>query len=175
MIDLDGFIADCVSARQDSEPRRAIKEVLARVLSDSRALAETLPPNRAEIVRLHASPELTIIKVVWAPGMTFGAHNHNMWAAIGLYTGGEDNTFYRRDGASITESGGKALRPGDLCLLGDDTIHAVTNPTTDFAGALHIYGGDFFATQRSEWRGAPPVEESYDVERTLAYFEGANG
>jgi hypothetical protein len=60
-------------------------------------------------------------------------------------------------------------------MLGDDAIHAVTNPTTSFAGAIHVYGGDFFATQRSEWTGPPPYqEEPYDVERVLAYFEAAN-
>jgi predicted metal-dependent enzyme (double-stranded beta helix superfamily) len=29
------------------------------------------------------------------PGMTLGPHDHCMWAAIGVYTGGEDNTFFR--------------------------------------------------------------------------------
>ena len=61
-----------------------------------------------------------------------------------------------------------------MCLLGDDAVHAVTNPTEQFAGAIHVYGGDFFATPRSEWSGPPWVEQPYDVERVLAYFESAN-
>jgi hypothetical protein len=37
-----------------------------------------------------------------------------------------------------------------------------------------VYGGDFFATPRSEWRGEPPTEEPFDVERLLASFAAAN-
>ena len=64
--------------------------------------------------------------------MSFNPHDHRMWAAIGLYTGGEDNTFFRRDGQSLVESGGKELRPRDVCLLGADAVHAVTNSTREF-------------------------------------------
>ena len=126
------------------------------------------------IQRLHVSPELTILKVVWAPHMVLGPHDHRMWATIGLYSGGEDNAFFRRDGRGVVESGGKELRPGDSCLLGDDTVHAVTNPTREFAGAIHIYGGDFFAVPRSEWLGEPPQEQPFSVERLLARFDAAN-
>jgi predicted metal-dependent enzyme (double-stranded beta helix superfamily) len=174
MFDLDTFIADCIAANGESEPRHAIKAVLERAVSQPAEVAAALPPERAELVRLHGSPELTIIKVVWAPGMHLWPHDHRMWAAIGVYTGGEDNSFYRRDGSGLVESGGKALRVRDVCLLGDDTVHAVTNPTTVFAGGIHIYGGDFFSTPRSEWAGTPYREQPYDVDRTRAYFEAAN-
>jgi predicted metal-dependent enzyme (double-stranded beta helix superfamily) len=174
MFDIDAFIAECVAARNDLEPRQAIKEVLARAVDDGPRMAEVLPPTKAEIARLFVSPELTVLKVVWAPGMSFGPHDHRMWAAIGIYTGGEDNSFFRRSGTSLVDSGGRSLRPGDVCLLGDDTVHAVTNPTSQYAAAIHIYGGDFFSTARSEWRGSPYLEQPYDVDRTLKYFEAAN-
>ena len=115
-----------------------------------------------------------MIKVVWAPGMSLGPHDHRMWAAISIYSGGEDNTFYRRAGTGLTESGGRTLGPRDVCLLGDDVVHSVINPTTKYAGAIHVYGGDFFTMPRSEWTGEPPTEEPYNVERTLAFFEAAN-
>jgi predicted metal-dependent enzyme (double-stranded beta helix superfamily) len=97
-----------------------------------------------------------------------------MWAIIGLYTGGEDNAFFRRAGTTLVESGGRTLRAGDVALLGPDTVHSVVNPTAEHAGAIHIYGGDLLGTPRSEWRGTPLTEEPYDVERTLAHFEAAN-
>jgi predicted metal-dependent enzyme (double-stranded beta helix superfamily) len=175
VFDTETFIAECVEAAGESEPHLAIKAVLARAMVDAPSVARSLPPNRAEIVRLHVSPELTVLKVAWAPGMSFGPHDHRMWAAIGIYSGGEDNTFYRRAGDALASSGGRSLRTGDVALLGDDTIHAVTNPTSDFAGAIHVYGGDLFATPRSEWRGQPYREQPYDVNYTLGYFERANG
>jgi predicted metal-dependent enzyme (double-stranded beta helix superfamily) len=174
MFDLDTFLADCVAANGEPEPRLAVKEVLSRVVSDEVGLTEALPPTEAGIVPLHRSADLTVINVVWTPGMRLGPHDHQMWAAIGIFTGGEDNEFFRRDGEFLVESGGRSLRPGDVCLLGDDAVHAVTNPTNRFAGAIHVYGGDFFSTPRSEWRGSPPREEPYDVDRTLSYFATAN-
>lgn len=174
MFDLDTFMADCVAARADTEPRRAIKDVLARAVNDPDGVAGVLNPQRAAITKLHVSPTLTILDVVWAPGMRFQPHDHRMWAAIGIYSGGEDNAFYRRTSRGLVESGGKALRPGDTCVLGDDTVHAVTNPTNQFAGAIHIYGGDFFATARSEWDPATFEERPYDVAAALRYFDEAN-
>jgi predicted metal-dependent enzyme (double-stranded beta helix superfamily) len=174
VFDLDSFLSDCLTARQDNEPLRAIKEVLDRAVSKCDELAAALPPERAGLTRLHVSPELTVLKLVWGPGMRLWPHDHRMWAAIGIYSGGEENEFFRRNGTSLVESGGRSLRPGDVCLLGDDVIHAVENPTRQFAGAIHVYGGDFFAEPRSEWRAVPYKEEPFDVDRLLAHFEAAN-
>ena len=174
MFDVEAFVAACVTAATETEPRLAIKAVLEAAVAAPQAVEAALPPSRAEIVKLYASPELTMLKVVWAPGMSFSPHDHRMWAAIGVYSGGETNQFFRRAGKTLTCSGEKELRPRDVCLLGSDAVHAVTNPTSDYAGAIHVYGGDFFRTPRSEWRGDPLREEAYDVERVLASFEAAN-
>lgn len=174
MFDLDTFIADCVAAGKDAQPRIAVKDVLARAVADPDAVARALPATRAEIQRLHVSPELTIIKVVWAPGMRIFPHDHRMWAAIGIYGGQEDNTFYRRSPDGVVESGGTELHERDVTLLGDDTIHAVANPRAQFTGAIHVYGGDFFTQPRSEFDPDTLAESPYDVDRTIALFEQAN-
>src|SRR5882724_2855001 len=174
MFDVDELVAACEAATRETEPRLAVKEVLERAVADQRAISAALPPERAGIVPLHVSDTLTVLKIVWAPGMILGPHDHRMWAAIGLYSGGEDNRFFRRADRSLVPSGERELRPGDVCLLGDDTVHSVTNPTGQCAGAIHVYGGDFFSVPRSEWRGDPPIEEPFDVERLLALFAAAN-
>jgi predicted metal-dependent enzyme (double-stranded beta helix superfamily) len=173
MFDLDTFITDCQAAVHEPEPRLAVKQVLDRAMADP-TLTESLPPARAEIVKLHVDADLTILKVVWAPGMSVAPHDHRMWAAIGVYSGAEENEFFRRDHSTLSASGGRTLRPGDVCLLGDDVIHGVTNPSSTHAGAIHVYGGDLFATSRSEWRGDPLTEEPNDPARTIALFEAAN-
>ena len=174
MFDTDTFLAQCIDAVGETQPRLAIKELLEEAVADPASVARSLPPERAGIAKLHCSPELTILNVVWAPHMRFGPHDHRMWALIGIYNGGEDNAFYRRAGDTLAPSGGKDLQTGDVVLLGDDVVHAVTNPTAQFTGAIHIYGGDFFSTPRSEWRGEPPTEQPYDVDSVLDYFEQAN-
>ena len=174
MFDVDTFVAACCQASTESEPRSAIKEVLEAAVANPNAVADALPPSRAEIVKLYGSSELTVLKVVWAPGMGFGPHDHRMWAAIGVFSGGEQNQFFRRRGDTLAKSGGKELRPGDVYVLGHDAVHAVANATTEYAGAIHVYGGDFFTTKRSEWHGDPLREEPYNVDRVLATFEAAN-
>jgi predicted metal-dependent enzyme (double-stranded beta helix superfamily) len=174
MFDVDTFVAECQAARDEDDALPAVREVLERALRDPAALADALPPDRAGITRLFVSDTLTVLKFVWGPGMTLGPHDHRMWAAIGIYTGGEDNSFFRRDGDSIVDAGGRSLRPGETCLLGRDVVHSVHNPSTDHAGAIHVYGGDFFAAERSEWHGPPYVEHPFDLARTLELFEAAN-
>jgi predicted metal-dependent enzyme (double-stranded beta helix superfamily) len=174
MFDLDSFVAACIAASDEREPRLALKDVVARAVSAPAAIAGALRPERAGITTLHVSPRLTILNIVWAPGMSIQPHNHNTWATIGLYSGGEDNTFFRRVEGGLTTSGGKELRPGDTTLLGDDTIHAVHNPTPEHAGAIHVYGGDFFSIDRSEWDTETLEERPYSIEATLRLFEEAN-
>jgi predicted metal-dependent enzyme (double-stranded beta helix superfamily) len=171
VFDIDEFVAECTVALAEAEPRRAIKEVLERTVSRPEQVVGALPAERAELVPLYASDELSVLKVVWGPGMRFRPHNHLMWAAIGLYGGQEDNAFYRRVGDGIAPSGGRELRTGDVALLGDDTIHAVTNPLRRFTGAIHVYGGDItVSTGRSEWDDDTGAEVDYDFERNRRTF-----
>jgi predicted metal-dependent enzyme (double-stranded beta helix superfamily) len=174
MFDLDTFLSDCLAANAADQPRLAVKEVLDRAVSDPAGVAAALPPDRAQLTKLHVADDLTVLQVVWGPGQRIRPHDHLTWATIGIYSGGEDNSFYRRADGGLAESGGRSLRPSDSCLLGDDTIHAVHNPTTEFAGAIHIYGGNFFEIERSEFDPETFEERPYDPETTMRDFEAAN-
>jgi predicted metal-dependent enzyme (double-stranded beta helix superfamily) len=105
-------------------------------------------------------------------------HNHEMWAVIGIYSGREDNIFWRRlpqdAGGRIEAAGAKSLGDRDVQPLGRDIIHSVLNPIRRLTGAIHVYGGDFVATPRSEWDPEALVEQPYDFEKTLALFEDSN-
>jgi predicted metal-dependent enzyme (double-stranded beta helix superfamily) len=105
-------------------------------------------------------------------------HNHLMWAVIGIYTGREDNIFWRRlageDGGRIEAAGAKSLGERDVEPLGRDIIHTVTNPLPRLTGAIHVYGGDFFAAKRSEWDPETLLERPFDMDKNLRLFEQAN-
>jgi predicted metal-dependent enzyme (double-stranded beta helix superfamily) len=175
VFDIDALIADCRGAVDGPEPHAAVKEVLQRALRDPRQVAAALGCRRSGITVLHADDVLTVLDVVWAPRMRFRPHNHLMWAAIGLYAGQEDNTFYRRSGPGLAVSGHRELRESDVALLGDDVIHAVRNPRDAFTGAIHVYGGDLPGRAgRSEWDDDTGAEVAYDFERTRRYFEEAD-
>jgi predicted metal-dependent enzyme (double-stranded beta helix superfamily) len=175
MFDIERFIADCRAALQESSPQSAVKEVVERAMSRPHEVEQALgTPQWAEIGTLHRSPELTILKVIWAPGMSIYPHDHRVWAVIGLYGGREDNVFYRRTAQGLVQAGGKQLGTTDTTLLGKTIIHAVTNPLRQFTGAIHVYGGDFFAVPRSEWTPDTLEERPYDVENAKRVFWEAN-
>ena len=74
----------------------------------------------------------------------------------------------------MEQHGSKELYAKDTTSLGAAIIHAVTNPLDQITAAIHVYGGDFFATPRSEWDPESFEERPYDVEDTMRAFEVAN-
>jgi predicted metal-dependent enzyme (double-stranded beta helix superfamily) len=74
----------------------------------------------------------------------------------------------------VEAAGARALCTGDAEPLGHNIIHSVTNPIPRLTGAIHVYGGDFFAAERSEWDAETLREGRYDVERTMQLFAESN-
>ena len=174
-MDLERFIDDCRAAHAADRSHKAVREVVARAVSEPGAVLKWLgAPQRGEVQKLYHSPELTILNVVWAPYMTIYPHNHRMWAVIGVYTGREDNIFWKRTGSKVQAAGAQALSERDAVPLGQDIIHSVTNPIPRLTGAIHVYGGDFFGAERSEWDPETLVEGRYDAQKTMRHFEQAN-
>lgn len=179
MFDPDQFVADCRNALVDDQGHKSVAQVLERAVSDpAQVLAGLGEPKRAGVQNLYCSDQLTVINVIWGPMMTLMPHNHNMWAVIGIYTGREDNIFWRRikdaEVDKIEAAGARALGIGDSTPLGPDIIHSVTNPIPRLTGAIHVYGGDFFDMARSEWDPESLLERDYDIEKNMRLFEDSN-
>jgi predicted metal-dependent enzyme (double-stranded beta helix superfamily) len=174
MFDVDALVADCKVAVKEAQPALAVRDVLRRALERPSDVADAFGARDGGLNLIHVTPELTVLHVTWAPRMRLFPHNHEMWACIGIYGGQEDNTFYRREGPAIVESGGKELREKDILVLGDDAIHAVANPLARLTGAIHVYGGDFVNKPRSMWPPETGAEEPHSMERTREEFARAN-
>jgi predicted metal-dependent enzyme (double-stranded beta helix superfamily) len=179
VFDLDRFIEECRIAVREDPSHKAAREVVARAVSDpTGVLAGLGEPRRAMVDPLYRGEDLTILNVVWGPRMTIMPHNHLMWAVIGIYTGRENNMFWRRlpgeASGKIEAAGAKSLGERDAEPLGRDIIHTVTNPLPRLTGAIHVYGGDFFAVTRSEWDPETLLEGTYDVAKNMRLFEEAN-
>jgi predicted metal-dependent enzyme (double-stranded beta helix superfamily) len=177
--DLDRLIDDCRAALAEDQSHKSVREVVARAISDPTSVIKGLgEPRRAEVLKLYHSEHLTILNVIWGPRMTIMPHNHQMWAVIGVYTGREDNIFWRRipgsESGKVEAAGARALCEKDAEPLGHNIIHSVTNPISRLTGAIHVYGGDFFGAERSEWDPETLLEQRYDVEKNMRLFEEAN-
>src|SRR5262249_13158453 len=164
----------------EDQSHKAVREIVARAVSDPAAVLKGVgEPRFAGVERVYHAPDLTILNVVWGPLMTIMPHEHRMWAVIGVYTGAEDNMFWRGFGEAggssrVEAAGARSLRVGDAEPLGRDIVHSVTNPLPRLTGAIHVYGGDFFAVQRSEWDPETLVERPYDVDKNMRLFAEAH-
>jgi predicted metal-dependent enzyme (double-stranded beta helix superfamily) len=168
-------VGDCGAAVRESQPALAVKEVLTRAIANPSDIDRALGDAAKWAMRsLYRSPVLTVLQFVWPPGVKLFPHDHRMWAVIGIYGGGEDNTFFRRVPEGLAVSGGKQLRAGDVTVLGDDVIHAVANPRRAYTAAIHVYGGDYFATHRSQWDPTTLREEPFDAEAVRRVLDDAD-
>lgn len=175
MFETQRFIEDCRQALAETDPQAAVRELVERTVSDPAAIIADLgEPTLAGVQKIHQADDLTILNLVWGPGMDLHPHDHRMWAVIGIYAGQEDNTFWSRRDDGLERQRMKTLERGDAVPLGKNVIHSVKNPLDQLTCALHVYGGDFFETPRSEWDPQTLAEHPYSVEHTMAAFEASN-
>jgi len=172
---VEDIIARCQAALSEHTPALAVRDVLDELVAVPAGLERALGSvERGGITTLYNDDDLTVLHVAWTPGMSLYPHEHRMWAVIGMYGGQEDNAFFHRVPGGLRSAGGKEVPAGEVLVLGDDVIHAVANHRRDFAVALHVYGGNFFSVERSEWDIETHEERPRDFERTRRLFEEAN-
>lgn len=175
MFDKERFVEDCRAAARGSDAQAAIRELVAKAVSEPGGVIRGLgEPSRSGIETLYRGDDLTVLNLSWGPQMFVRPHDHRTWAVIGIYGGCEQNSFFRRGNGGLTRHGMKELSAKDSISLGASIIHAVHNPLDRITSAIHVYGGDFFAIPRSEWHPESFEEQPYSVEQTLKAFEDAN-
>ena len=176
MRDKEQFIEDCRRCLTETNVRAAVQELVSEAVSDPRSVMRALgEPSRAGVETIFQADDLTILNLSWGPGMDLYPHDHRMWAVIGIYVGQEDNSFYQRDAEhGLKQHGLREMRCGDVAALGVNAIHGVRNPLNSLTSAIHVYGGDFFNTPRSEWDPDSFQERPYSVEGLKKMFEDSN-
>jgi predicted metal-dependent enzyme (double-stranded beta helix superfamily) len=180
MFDRDRFVEECIAVMDGApadaaEARRNMKGLVERTVADHAGVARGIGAMTGSgIDVLYRSPRLTVLNLRWPVGAIIMPHDHAMWAVIGIYSGREDNVLWRRlpeDAKHRVEAAGaKSMRDGDVVSFGEDVIHSVINPIPRVTGALHVYGGDFFAADRHEWDPETLVEQKYDMEKVRKMF-----
>ncbi len=173
--DRNRFVEDCIAAHHETDSIPAVRDVLARAVADHQSVLAGLgEPSAAGLDVLLSSPTLTIFAAQWTPQMNLLPHDHAMWALIGIYTGREDNIFWRRQNGEIEAYGANCLFEGDVATLPAEVIHSVTNPLLRFTGGIHIYGGDFFDTARTQWDPETLIAEPSDGDSIRDMFAREN-
>ncbi len=174
MFDKERFIAECREALRGSDGPKAVREILARALADpAEVIAGLGEPARAGVNVMYAGEDVTLLNLVWGADMHVMPHDHRIWSVIGIYTGREDNIFWRRlpDGR-VEAAGAKSLCVGEAFPMGADIVHSVLNPLPRLTGAIHIYGGDFLRAERSSWDSERLTEGPYRYGGPAALVRG---
>src|SRR6185369_8493662 len=109
------FIERCRTVAATTEAEGSVEELLAEAIADPASVVRALrEPERAGFEVLYRGPDLTILHFAWAPWMSFKAHNHSMWSVIGIFSGREDNIFWRRTPDAIEAAGARSLGTGNV-------------------------------------------------------------
>jgi predicted metal-dependent enzyme (double-stranded beta helix superfamily) len=152
--------------RGEPEPRRltaAIAPLLARLIRIPDAVAAEFRRRPADGRRgrymLHRASRFNVTAVVWGPGETAGAHDHQTWGVIGVIDNLIEETRYTvRPSAtpggpadlavrSVTRHAAGAIS----CLVPGDEVHAMHNPTDRDTVEIHVYGRDLAGLPRHTW------------------------
>ena len=65
----------------------------------------------------------------------------------------------------VVALGAETIKAGETLSFDKSAIHSVHNPLDTFTGAIHVYGGDFLDTDRSEWDPETLSEQPRDPSR----------
>jgi len=100
----------------------------------------------------------SIIGGVWKPGQTTPIHDHLTWALIGVYSGQERETLYRRTDdetdpryAKLEKVSERVNTKGHVTVLSHNGIHKVDNISPEPAQSVHVYGRDIGNTERHSY------------------------
>jgi len=177
---LKDFIADVDRIARDEPSAHAVAERVSPLLARLIARPESVP---AEFRRrpeggtrgrymLHRAPHFNVVSVIWGPGETAPAHNHETWGVIGVIENEIEETRYKvQEGAA----GGRATldvtrvmrhRSGAVSrLVPGDEVHRMHNPTARDTVEIHVYGKDLVGLPRKTWepdgREKPLVSPKY--------------
>ena len=165
MFSTESFVDACRAALDAEDQVEAVREAVLAALSEGRVAIDAVLGTKfkRDADTLYSSPDLTVQRILWPPGFAGRAHEHRMWAVVGVYGGEERNRLFERSANGLEESGGCALAEGEVLVLDEGAIHAVENPRRDWTAGLHVYGGDIVGAPRNTWgpdsREVPVTED----------------
>jgi predicted metal-dependent enzyme (double-stranded beta helix superfamily) len=155
--DLDRITREETSGERITE---RVATLLGRLVKDPSSIPpeyrKSTPQSRGRYM-LHRAPRFNVTSVIWRPGDTAGAHNHETWGVIGVIDNEIEETRYR-----VSETGpGKAKlevasvtrhKPGAVSrLIPGDEVHRMHNPTRRDTVEIHVYGKDLVGLRRKMW------------------------
>ncbi len=114
--------------------------------------------NMPNICCISEDEAFSVIAFVWGPGQVAPVHDHLVWGLVGIYKGAVEEKRYRRvdhgEAAprryTLEEVGTVHATKGDISFVypPDYDIHGVSNPHSEVAVTIHVYGADIGKQER---------------------------
>jgi predicted metal-dependent enzyme (double-stranded beta helix superfamily) len=162
---IEEFTADVQSIMGSGENRAAIMDkmrpLLQRLLREDDLLEERFKVDLGEGRYTHSfyrSPDgsLSISAPVFSPGRPTLVHDHLTWGLIGVYTGEQKTTRYRRtdDGSQPGRANLELLeeevytRGAIYSMIPPDDIHRIETVGEEPGVSIHVLGTDFRRQKR---------------------------
>ncbi len=91
-----------------------------------------------------ADRSLCLFSLVVPPGAMTPVHDHLAWGLVGLYTGNQDEEFYRPERGRLELTRRRPLSPGDFYALlpPQDDVHRVRTTSTVTSVSIHLLAND---------------------------------
>lgn len=131
---------------------RAVRDELTALLASDFELpeAKTAPnPDRYVMYPLHIAPDgsFSIASAVWNVAQGTPVHGHETWGVVGIYSGVEVETRYRkaaqRDMPLVREATHEWVAgQATVCCTSDDDVHQVRCGGNEPTVGIHVYGAD---------------------------------
>jgi predicted metal-dependent enzyme (double-stranded beta helix superfamily) len=161
---LETFVADMERITgAASSPETIVvqaKPLLARLISDPACIGPQFKKLGATAYgryMLHRANRFNVTSVVWGPGDTAKAHNHDTWGLVGVLENElQETRFRRRDDGSkegyaeleVTATNRNTKGMVSTLLPPDNDIHEMLNITQKNTVEVHVYGKDLANLQR---------------------------
>ncbi len=134
------------------------------VMHDDWLPEEFAAPSKASYRQylLYCDPleRFSIVSFVWMPGHRTPIHNHTVWGLVGVMRGVEQCEEFS---AAVKKINSHESKPGDVDRvsprIGD--IHVVSNPGTETAVSIHVYGANIGAVRRHVYDPASGAPEEF--------------
>lgn len=139
----------------------AVRDELTALLRDGFEIPEPKrrpDPERYVMYPLHVDPDgaFSIASAVWDVGQGTPVHGHETWGVVGIYSGVEVETRYRKPATAdvpLVKEGTARWTAGQVtvCCTTDDDVHQVSCGGDEPVIGIHVYGADIGTLPRRSY------------------------
>jgi hypothetical protein len=183
---LTTFVDTCKQAVQGDDACATIHAAMQKLFADPAALAAGIPAFTFDDIAtsplgfrlggetlLHQADDLSVMVLGTLPGVIQPPHDHEMVAMIGVFEGCEEQRFWARTNNGVEAVAGRLLEAGEVMVLGERAIHAISAPEHQDARAIHVYLGNISDVDRSVFDPETLEEHPFESDRYDAFCRPA--